>query len=112
MSDLFKDLAKLFAREVAVHVVDMLTSAKPGAEDIGKAATAKATPTPVALPAGDRSEAEWRDDCLAIINQLAPTHGKQLRALLADFDNAKRLSDVKHDGLPLLFERLTGLQRG
>ncbi|WP_225760245.1 hypothetical protein [Leclercia sp. Marseille-Q4284] len=108
MNELFKELTKLFAREVALQLADMVVKTKaPGAEDVGKSAE-------VFKPdvTAERSEDEWRADCLAIINLLAPTHGKELRALLAKFDGAKRLSDVAADGLPSLLAELASLKDG
>ncbi|MCS5736755.1 hypothetical protein [Herbiconiux daphne] len=54
----------------------------------------------------DRPDEDWRADCLAVINQLAPTHGRQIRALLAKFDGAKRLSEVPAVSLPVLLTEL------
>jgi hypothetical protein len=50
-----------------------------------------------------------RADCLAIINQLAPTHGKQLRSTLATYD-AKRLGEVKDEKLSALLADLVALK--
>lgn len=112
MNELFKELAKYFAHEVALQLADMVTKTKaPGSEDIGKAATAVPLPTGNEATAA-RSESEWREDCLSIINVLAPTHGKQLRALLAKFDDAKRLSDITAAHLPTLYKELASLKNG
>ena len=103
VSDFLGALVKEIARQVAEHITANSTTPAPGAEDIGKAATFK--PDVVA----ERSEAEWRADCLAVINEIAPTHGPQLRKLFADF-NAKRLPELAAEVLPAFLAELVALK--
>lgn len=113
MNPIITEFLKLFAREVASEVVKHITKEKPAAaaEAVAPAAGSKTT-ADLFKPeiTADRSENEWRADCLAIINLLAPTHGRQLRALLAKFDGAKRLGDIKADALPALLAELAALK--
>lgn len=106
MNPIITEFLKFFAREVAGEVVKHIT------QETRPAAAEAVAPAEVFKPdvTADRSENEWRADCLAIINLLAPTHGRQLRALLAKFDGAKRLSDIKADALPALLAELAALK--
>lgn len=112
MNPIITEFLKFFAREVAGEVVKHITQeTRPAAEAVAPAAGSKTT-ADLFKPeiTADRSETEWRADCLAIINLLAPTHGRQLRALLAKFDGAKRLGDIKADALPALLAELAALK--
>lgn len=53
--------------------------------------------------------ATLRAESLAIIDILAPTHGRELRALLGTF-GAKRLSEVAEADLPQLLNALEGMK--
>lgn len=115
MNLIIKEFLSLFAREVAHEVAKLIKGGPkpaPGAEDIGKAAPEPVKAAEVFKPdiTADRSESEWRADCLEIINLLAPTHGRKLRELLAKFGGAKRLSEVQAVDLPALLAELAGLK--
>ncbi|HCR1107385.1 TPA: hypothetical protein OMU21_004964 [Klebsiella aerogenes] len=120
LADIFRDFARVIAAEVAKNLakdtVDKLTT-----EVKEKKGRKKATPAPAAndddgaTGAGSMSAVASlppsviREECLAIINKLAPTHGPQLRAALAAVGGA-RLRDIADDRLVELFDELTGLQ--
>lgn len=109
MNPIVTDFMKFLAREIAAQVAHHLAALGPAvttaqAEEIAKADTFKADVT------AERSESEWRADCLAIINEIAPTCGPQLRALFPKFDGAKRLPEVKAADLPALLAELVMLK--
>lgn len=104
MTPLVTEFFKLFAREVATVVVEHLNANTSAGDENGEA---DKTPAPVVTVA--QTPEELRADCLAIINLLAPTHGKQLRAILATFE-AKRLGEVKDESLSVLLAGLEALK--
>lgn len=109
VTEFIKLAAKLIAAEVANHLGEIRKPGEAAAEAAGApvgSASDKFTPDVTT----ERPEADWRADCLAIINVLAPTHGRQLRALLAKFDGAKKLSEIKAADLPAVLAELAGLQ--
>ena len=103
ISKFIKLVATMIAEEVTKHLGEVR---KPGE------AAAAVQPAPevfVAEVVAERSEEEWKADCLAIINQIAPTHGPQLRKLFLSF-GAKRLPDLTPDQLPALMAELVSLR--
>ena len=115
VTEFVKFLAREIAGEVAKHVSDAVTAkpAKPAKTKKEKAEASLQESEAVMHVdvAADRSDDEWRADCLGIINLLAPTHGRELRALLGKFD-AKRLSEVTAAALPSLLSELAILKDG
>ena len=82
------------------------------AADQTEAETDTAKDTQPSIPTDHGSSldaATLRAESLAIIDQLAPTHGRELRAALATF-GAKRLSEVQDSDLPAFFAGLEALK--
>lgn len=116
MSPIVSEFIKFLAREIAGEVAKQVGAAvKPAKTKKEKPkddpSLQESQPVMHTEVNADRSDEEWRADCLAIINLLAPTHGRELRALLGKFD-AKRLSEVAAAALPSLLAELAVLKDG
>lgn len=92
--------------ETSGPVADQSEAVTPSAKDTQPSIATDRAPSSEA-PAVDA--ATLRADSLAIIDQLAPTHGRELRAALAKF-SAKRLAEVADSDLPAFFADLEALK--
>lgn len=108
MNPIVSELFKVFVKEIAAAVADHL---KADSKDTQPSITTDRTESTFKPECSvERSEAEWRADCLKIISDIAPTHGPQLRKLFPQFDGAKRLPEVKAADLPALLAELVMLK--
>jgi hypothetical protein len=97
ITELFGTLVKAIASEVIDHLNKNGTNSTPAPEP------EQVKPAPV------ETTGDLRADCLTIINQLAPTHGKQLRAMLPAH-GGKRLGEIVDEALPALLADLVALR--
>jgi len=115
----FRDLMKDLLVEAVEHAVtrlrtptQSLVSTPAANDDNNENDAAAATSADKAESIAHTATVDYaaiKEDCLAIINALAPTHGPQIRALFAEFA-IKRLSEAGDQLLPAIFERLEALK--
>lgn len=104
-----RDLVKELVIDAVEMAVDRLREPKQSLIDTPAANDDNAAASDTGSQAPNLDYETLKGECLAIINQLAPDHGPQIRAMFAEF-GIKRLSEAGDQLLPAIFERLKGLK--
>ena len=97
LQSLLSELARVFAREVAEYLTNDNKTSNKASDSREKMAHIQTVAT---FPPEN-----LRDECRAIINRFAPTHGPELRIAFAAV-GARKLGEVGDDQLAALYSEL------